>query len=386
MTETYLTPAELIQRINKEFGSNTLVRACDAVGLIKPRLSTGSLSLDLVLGGGYPEGAITILEGEAQGGKSLTLNNMARSFLDKYKDGIYILINAEGTNDAMFLDMLGVDTTRTYFIQPDSGEQAWDAAIMAAQCARRVFLGFDSLDAMTPMAEIEGDVGDHKMAPAARMNNKGFRKLITAMRSDITQANPRVTAVFITQLREAIGIMFGDNKVSSGGKGKKFAATTIVRLACAKMLREVADGGDKDAPKLSYGMEIKAQIIKNKGWGSGEEVRFTLYKENYQGFHRGQIDNVSELIPYLVLYGIVPKAGNFFNLNGQRLSHDNLVSVLQKDDAVMRDLVLKVNEAHAGLYKKQEDPPVPAKSSSPVPPSPPKRLMPLPAKGKGLRK
>lgn len=349
----YLPADALIAAINKTFGTNTLVRACDAKGLIKPRISTGSFALDLQLGGGYPEGAITIIEGERTTSKSWNMHGMARNFLGAHPNAIYILINAEGTNDHLFLEMLGVDTKRTFILSPDSGEQAWDAAIYAAQHAQKVFIGVDSLDTMVPMCEIEGDVGDAKYAPAAKMNNKGFRKLIGAMKTDVTTTDQRVTFVVITQLREKIGVMFGDPLASVGGRGKAFAAMTIIRFSRIKYLRTE---GEKLIDKKTYGLQIEANIVKNKGWGEGEKVNFTLYKENHDGFRRGQIDNVTELVPYLLVYKIAEKAGAWITLGEDRYNGDaDLADQLRVNDELREWCIAQVREAHAKRYEKQED-------------------------------
>lgn len=361
----YLPADALIAAINKQFGTNTLVRACDAKGLIKPRISTGSFALDLQLGGGYPEGAITILEGERTTSKSWTLHCMARNFLAAHPNAIYILINAEGTNDHLFLEMLLVDTKRTFILSPDSGEQAWDAAIFAAQHAQKVFIGADSLDAMVPLVEIEGDVGDAKYAPAAKMNNKGFRKLISAMKTDVTTTDQRVTFIVITQLREKIGVFFGDALASVGGRGKAFAAMTIIRFSRIKYLRTE---GEKLIDKKTYGLQIEASIVKNKGWGEGEKVNFTLYKENHDGFRRGQIDNVTELVPYLLVYKIAEKAGAWITLGEDRYNGDaDLAEQLRINDELREWCIVQVRESHAKRYEKQdEETATPAPAAEPV--------------------
>lgn len=358
----YLSADALIATINKEFGANTLVRACDAVGLVKPRLSTGSFALDLQLNGGYPEGGITILEGESGSSKSWSMNTMAKNFLAAHPNGIYILVNAEGTNDHLFLEMLGVDTHRTFFLQPDSGEQAWDAAIKAATLAEKVFIGVDSLDTLVPMKELEGDVGDSQYAPAAKMNNKAFRKLISVMKTDLTTTNQRVTFVVITQLREAIGVMFGDSKISVGGRGKKFAAMTILRMTRIKALRTE---GDKAVERKTYGLQIEASIVKNKGWGEGEKVQFTLYKENHEGFRRGQIDNVTELIPFLLVYKIAQKAGAWITLGQDRYNGDSdLAEQLRINDELREWCINQVKEAHAKRYAIETDEEKPEKPAA----------------------
>lgn len=138
MADAYLSPAALAAEINKKFGVNTLVLARDAVGLIKPRCSTGCLALDLVLGGGFPEGAIEVIEGEEKSAKSWCLVCRCREFLNRHPDeGVIIFVNAENTNDPDFFRMLGLDCERTYILSPDSGEQAWTPRSTPPRAPRR---------------------------------------------------------------------------------------------------------------------------------------------------------------------------------------------------------------------------------------------------------
>lgn len=349
-----LSIEQLVVEMNARFGKGTLVRACDAKGLVKPRISTGSFSLDAVTGGGFPEGGIEILEGDEGTSKSWSLHCRARNFLAKYPDAAYILVNAEGTNDPAFLEMLGVDLTRTFIASPNSGEEAWDAIHFVAEHASKVYTGIDSLDQCPPLTELESEMDENKMAPAARMNNRGFRKLVTVMRSDIERAEHRFTLGVICQLRSNIGVMFGDPNQTVGGRGKNFAASMRTRYARVKRL---ATEGDTIAQRKVYGLEIEAHIIKNKGMGEGEKVRYTLYKENYNGFRRGQIDNVTELIPFLLLYRVVEKEGSWFVLDGQKYhGEDKLAAVLRANDALRDSLCEKVREQIALRY----DPPASA--------------------------
>ena len=342
----YLTPSALAAHINAKFGVNTLVLASDAVGLVKPRVSTGSFALDIVMGGGFPVGAIELIEGEAGSSKSWSMIRRAANFLHAYPEGFFILVNAEGTNDGPFLEMLGVDLSRTYILSPNSGEEAWDAAHEVASRAKKVYVGVDSLDAMVPLAELEDDMDQAKMAPAARMNNKGFRKLISVMRSDITTTDHRVTFCVIAQVRTNIGVMFGDPSTTVGGKGKIFAATSRVRLKRVSILRTE---GDRVADRITYGLLIEAEVLKNKGVGECEIVRYNLYKENYEGFKRGEIDNVTELVPFLLRYKIVTKAGAWYVLpDGTKFQGDvRLAEALMVDEKLRLHLIDLVKKAVA---------------------------------------
>jgi recombination protein RecA len=345
----FLAADSLIAEINKKFGNNTLVRACDAIGLVKPRISTGSFALDIVLGGGYPEGAIELIEGEPTSGKSWNLLTRARHFLDKHEGGVFILVNAEGSNDIPFLQMHKVDVNRTFILSPDSGEQAWDAAHEVATRSEKVYIGIDSLDAMVPLSELGADMDQAHYAPAAKMNNKGFRKLISVMKNDITTMDHRVTVGVICQVRANIGVMFGDPNTSVGGKGKMFAASQIIRYKRIKYLRTE---GEKVADRITYGMEIEAEVKKSKGCGEGEVVRFNIYKENFEGFRRGDADNVTELIPFLLRYKIIQKTGAWYVIdNGEKFNGVEAVAKSLRENEKMRDELIErvkveVNKRH----------------------------------------
>jgi len=340
-SKKFLGAEALIAQINAKFGTNTLVRACDAIGLVKPRISTGSFALDIVLGGGYPEGAVELIEGEPTSGKSWNLLTRARYFLDKHPEGVFILVNAEGTNDPPFLSMHRVDLNRTFILSPDSGEQAWDAAHEVATRSEKVYIGIDSLDAMVPLSELSSDMDQAHYAPAAKMNNKGFRKLISVMRNDITTTSHRVTVGVITQVRANIGVMFGDPNCSVGGKGKMFAASQIIRYKRIKYLRTE---GEKVADRITYGMEIEAEVKKSKGCGEGEVIRFNIYKENFEGFRRGDSDNVTELIPFLLRYKLIQKTGAWYVMpDGTKFQGvEGVTKCLREDEALREDLIEKV--------------------------------------------
>lgn len=328
---------DLMAAVDKKFGKGTLVRASSAHGLVKPRISTGSFALDVVTNGGFQEGGVEIIEGETGSSKSWSLHRRAANFQLKYPDAPYILVNAEQTNTPDFLEMLGVNTKNTFILTPSSGEEMWDVVHYLVQHAKKLYVGIDSLDACTPLMELEGDMDEHKMAPAARMNNKGFRKLITLMRSDIEKPEHRITLGIICQLRSSIGIMFGDPNVTVGGRGKQFAASMITRYSRVK--RHVTEGKTL-AERVCYALEIEANVIKNKGVGEGEKVRYTLYKENYQGFKRGEIDNITELVPFCLMYGIIDKGGNTFSYKGTKIAvgADNVGEALRNMPKVVAEL------------------------------------------------
>lgn len=304
-----LDAAGIAAMVNQEFGENTMVRAVDAIGLVKPRFSTGSFALD-ILTGGAPEGAIELLLGEEGSAKSLGLMQRAASFLKKHPEGTFVLINAEKTNDAPFLELNGVDTSRTQIVEPDSGEQAWDVIHMVAANATKVYIGIDSLDALVPLAELESDMDEVKVAPAARQNNKGFRKLISLMKSDITTAEHRITVGIIAQVRVQIGLMFGDPNKPVGGKGSAYASMQI--LKCRKV-KDMRTKGKSLMDKSCYGTTYEVSVKKSKGRGQGETIQYDYYRENYQGFKRGEIDTVSEVIPFALKYKLVKQAGAWFH-------------------------------------------------------------------------
>lgn len=307
-TSEHLAADELMNHINKKFGENTLVRASDSALADLPRISTGNFSLDVILNGGLVEGRLHQFRGNFSSTKTTQMHITGREFLTSYEEGCYVIVDAENTTDEIFLqNVLGFtddQMSRTFLVKPGSGEDACDIAIEVCKMAKKVIVGIDSVDALTPTAEMDDEMAKAGVGPGARMMNKFMRKLIPVMRTDLLSDSPRCTLIMISQLREKIGTMFGDNSTTWGGKGKEFAASTIIKFSRTAWLRE---GAKKDG--YTYGLRMQAELIKCKGPGHGEVAEYSYYKAKYGRYLPGQFNNLESMIEWGVRLELVKKTG-----------------------------------------------------------------------------
>ena len=340
----------LAAHINSQFGANTMVRASDSLASKVSYVSTGCTAIDLMLMGGLVEGRIHQFRGGFSSTKTTTLHRTAYEFLSKYDNGCYILVDAEGTSDVQFLrNILGFTDemlTRIFFVSPDSGENAGDVAIEISKRAEKVFIGIDSVDALTPSSEQESDMDKAGVSPGARMMNKFMRKLIPVMKTDLLSDSPRCTMVMISQLREKIGVMFGDNSTTWGGKGKEFAAATILKFARTAWLRE----GDKKTGSV-YGMALQIEAVKCKGPGHGEVAECDYYKANKDGYKPGEFDNVGALIRWGVRLKIIKKVGRKYEYKGNSYTCEkDLKEVLRKRGSMRNALQQAIIKTRHDTY------------------------------------
>lgn len=327
-TKGFLSADALIAHINKKFGKNVMMRASDALSLVKSYVSTGAAALDILLGGGLQEGKLHQFRGNFSSTKTTHMQKTACNYLKKHPEGVFVYVDAENAHDIQRLIDLGFSKEmlqRTFIVTPDSGENAADIAIEAAQVSQKAIIGIDSVDAMTPTAEQENGMDKQSMGLAARMMNKFMRKLIPVMVTDLLSDNPRCTVVMICQLREKIGVMFGDPSTTSGGKGKEFAASTIVKFSRVSWLKE----GDKTSGK-TYGMRIQAEIIKCRGPAHGETTEYDYYKMNFRNLAAGEFDNTEAIYGWGVRLGLVNKAAKTYTFGkwsatGEQAFIDGLV-------------------------------------------------------------
>lgn len=284
-------------QIDKQFGKGSLLRMGDGEkrGSIEA-ISTGSLSLDIALGiGGLPRGRVTEIYGPESSGKtSLALQTIANA---QKKGGTCAFIDAEHALDIEFARKLGVDVDELYVSQPDYGEQALEIADMLIRSNAIDVVVIDSVAALVPKAEIEGDMGDSHMGRAARLMSQALRKLT----SNIKRANCSV--IFINQIRMKIGVMFGNPETTTGGNALKFYASVRLDTRRSSTIKK----GDEP-----IGNEMSVKIVKNKVAPPYKKVTFDfLYAEG--------VSLESEIIDLGVNAGLVDKAGAWYSYNGDRI-------------------------------------------------------------------
>lgn len=331
--------AAAISQIERQCGKGAIWRLGDNADLPGiEAISTGSLSLDIALGiGGLPKGRIVEIYGPESSGKTtLTLQTIAEC---QKKGGTAAFIDAEHALDTSYAKRLGVNVDDLLISQPDTGEQALEIADMLVRSSAVDIIIIDSVAALTPKAEIEGEMGDQHMGLQARLMSQALRKLT----ANIKRSNTLV--IFINQIRMKIGIMFGNPETTTGGNALKFYAS--VRLDIRRI------GNVKEGDEI-IGSETRVKVVKNKVAPPFKQSEFDiLYNEG--------ISRESEIINLGVQQGLVDKSGAWFSYNGQRIGQgkENARLFLKEHPAMANEIETKIRELmitlHASIIQNEHD-------------------------------
>ena len=313
-----------MEKIDKQFGKGAIMKLGDDKVEDVPVIPSGSVGLNIALGvGGYPRGRIVEIYGPESSGKT-TLAIHAMAEVQK-QGGIAAIIDAEHAFDRFYAEKLGVNTNDLLIAQPDCGEQALDIADELIRSAAVDLVVIDSVAALTPKAEIEGDMGDNKVGLHARLMSQALRKLTATINKTNT------TCIFINQLREKIGVMFGNPETTTGGNALKFYAS--VRLDIRKSTA-IKDGDE------ILGNQVRVKVIKNKVAPPFKKAEFDLM------FNEG-ISRVGEIVDMGVEKGILTKSGSWYSYKGNKLAQgrDAAKNVLRDNPDLAEEIENKIMEA-----------------------------------------
>ncbi len=311
-------------KIEKDHGKGTIMKLGDDKIEDIPVIPTGSVGLNMALGvGGYPRGRVIEIYGPESSGKTtLAIHAIAEA---QKQGGIAAIIDAEHAFDRFYAEKLGVDTDNLYISQPDSGEQALEVADELIRSSAIDIIVIDSVAALTPKAELEGEMGDNKVGLQARLMSQALRKLTATINKTNT------TCIFINQLREKIGVMFGNPETTTGGNALKFYAS--VRLDIRRV------GQIKDGDEV-IGNSTRVKIVKNKVAPPFRKAEFDIM------FGEG-ISRVGEIVDLGVEYGIVKKSGSWFSYGDTKLAQgrDAVKQLLKDNPELAEEIEGKIMEA-----------------------------------------
>ena len=312
-----------MDKIQKNFGKGAIMKMGDEVIENVEVIPTGSIGLNAALGvGGYPKGRIIEIYGPESSGKT-TLAITAVANCQK-EGGIAAYIDAEHAFDRFYAQQLGVDIDNLWISQPDNGEQALEIADQLIRSAAVDIVVIDSVAALTPKAEIEGDMGDNKVGLQARLMSQALRKLTA------TISKTNTTCIFINQLREKIGVLFGNPETTTGGNALKFYASVRIDIRKGSPVKD----GDK-----VIGNQTKVKVVKNKVAPPFRKAEFEII------FGEG-ISKIGELVDLGVENDIIKKSGSWFSYDGQQLAQgrDAVKELLADNPELAEEIEAKIME------------------------------------------
>ncbi len=311
-----------IDKLEKSYGKGAVMKLSDEKIMDIPSIPTGSLGLDIALGiGGIPRGRVIEIYGPESSGKTtLTLHCIAEA---QKKGGLAAFIDAEHAFDRGYAEKLGVDTKNLLISQPDNGEQALEIAEHLIRSGALDIIVIDSVAALVPKAELEGEMGDSKMGLQARLMSQALRKLTGTINKT------GCSCIFINQLREKIGVMFGNPETTTGGNALKFYASVRLDIRRIGQIKESADN--------IMGNRTRVKVVKNKVSPPFKVVEFDIM------YGQG-ISKSGEILDIGVEFEIIKKAGSWFSYNGEKLGQgrDSVKTLIEDNPELAEELETKI--------------------------------------------
>ena len=314
----------VMAKIEKDFGKGSIMQMSSENVESVPVIPTGSITLDVALGvGGYPKGRVIEIFGPESSGKTtLAIHAIAEA---QKAGGIAAFIDAEHAFDSYYAHKLGVDVDNLLVSQPDNGEQALEIADSLIRSSAIDIIVIDSVAALTPKAEIEGDMGDSKMGLQARLMSQALRKLTASI------SKTKTVCIFINQLRDKIGVVYGNPETTTGGNALKFYASVRIDIRRTSVIK---DGEEQ------LGTRTKVKVVKNKVAPPFKKAEFDIM------FGEG-ISKLGEIIDLGVDYDIIHKSGSWFSYGDKKIGQgrDSVKEALKNNPALMEEIELRVREA-----------------------------------------
>ena len=314
----------VMAKIEKDFGKGSIMQMSSENVENVPVIPTGSITLDVALGvGGYPKGRVIEIFGPESSGKTtLAIHAIAEA---QKAGGIAAFIDAEHAFDSFYAQKLGVDVENLLVSQPDNGEQALEIADSLIRSSAIDIIVIDSVAALTPKAEIEGEMGDSKMGLQARLMSQALRKLTASI------AKTKTVCIFINQLRDKIGVVYGNPETTTGGNALKFYASVRIDIRKTSVIKD----GDEQ-----LGTRTRVKVVKNKVAPPFKKAEFDIM------FGEG-ISKIGEILDLAVDYEIIKKSGSWFSYGEQKIGQgrDAVKEFLKNNDELRQEIEDKLREA-----------------------------------------